>query len=98
MCLFLFAIPSGFGLEGFVSFDDFYRGALSKCKYKKQQRQWAVIDAVSVRYMLLYIFTLVRTQGGSTGAKYTALSILKSYVQTPAVQRRQSKDALETVL
>ncbi len=53
-------------------------------------------DAVSIRYMLCYIFNLVRTQYGNAGsARYHSLAVLKSYVSTAAVKRRNSRDAVD---
>jgi hypothetical protein len=75
--------------RGIVGLDDFYRNQLSKTTVKKHQRRWAVIDANSVRYLLCYIFSSVRTGQGRTSARYAALAELKSLVQSAAVSRRQ---------
>ncbi len=54
-----------FNSIGFVALDNFYRGTLSKCKFKRIQKQWATEDANAIRYLLKYVFSLVRTQTGT---------------------------------
>jgi hypothetical protein len=47
------------------------------------------------RFMLTYVFSSVRVAGGSTSARYPSLALLRSYVETDAVVRKQSAAALE---
>ena len=81
--------------QGLVALDNFYRSSLSKTSTKKRQKAWTCPDAVAIRYCLTYIFDLVRTQGGSTGARYPALAQLKEMVQTDATIRASSRSSLD---
>jgi hypothetical protein len=70
--------------------------SLSKSGKKAKQLVWASIDSTSIRYLLAYVFQLVRTQGGNnSGGRYPALRELKAMVQTPAVKRRLSNVLLD---
>ncbi len=78
-----------------VALDSFYRFALSKRSTKKGQKAWACQDAIAIRFRLCYVFGLVRTQAGSTGARYPTLGQLKEMVATTAVKRRNSELMLD---
>ena len=39
-----------------VALDDFYRHALSKTRFRKRQRDWAVGDAHALRLLICYVF------------------------------------------
>ncbi len=75
-----------------MGLDDYLRNKLSKSLIKKVQKRWATSDAVALRWMTCYIFSLVRTQGGKQGGRYPAIVELKSYVETDAVRRRSALD------
>ena len=79
-------------VDGFVALDDFYRKSLSKSKTRKGQKSWANSDSHALRYLITYVFTSVRTQGGAVGARYTALAQLKTLVTTAAKTRKQALD------
>jgi hypothetical protein len=79
-------------VDGFVALDDFYRKSLSKSKTRKGQKSWANSDSHALRYLITYVFTSVRTQGGAVGARYTALAQLKTLVTTAAKTRKQTLD------
>ncbi len=68
--------------------NEYYRGSLSKTDTKKAQRAWASVDAMTIKRLLSYIFGSVKTQKGSTNARYPALAELKSMVKSPSVIRR----------
>ena len=76
-------------VDGFVALDDFYRKSLSKSKTRKGQKSWANSDSHVFRYLITYVFTSVRTQGGAVGARYSALAQLKTLVTTAAKTRKQ---------
>ena len=77
--------------QGIIGLDDYYRWTLSKAKTRKQQKEWAVLDAAAIRWMLAYIFTLVRTQGGNPTARYETLTELKSMVRSQSALRRAQR-------
>jgi hypothetical protein len=79
-------------VDGFVALDDFYRKSLSKSKTRKGQKSWANSDSHALRYLITYVFTSVRTQGGAVGARYSALAQLKTLVTTAAKSRKQKLD------
>lgn len=74
--------------KGFIALDEYYRRSLSKTTKKRKQKSWASIDAVTTRWILQYIFSAVRTQGGNQNARYATLSELKALVNSPAAKRR----------
>lgn len=57
-------------VQGLVALDDFLRNQLSKSTVRKAQRRWASADAVALRWMICYVFGLVRTQGYFSAGKY----------------------------
>jgi hypothetical protein len=75
-------------VAGLVALDDFYRSRLSKSTTKKGKRMWAAVDAGSIRYLITYIFTLVRTQRGSTSSRCPVIAEMKALVQTSSVHRK----------
>ena len=80
-------------VSALVGLDNLYRRRLSKVSTLTAQRRWAQPDAIALRFLLTYIFNLVRTSKGKTTSRNPTIGRLKSYVRTDAVFRRQREDA-----